>query len=136
MLHPRIAVRDETCMSPICRPHNWPADSAELEKIEIYTPDEMLVEGLKVLGWDETNMTSRLTIKTKKDRFRGHHGSNPHVAAQMWEDLQTPTVKAARVDPSKRNLLHFFWGMHFLRKYPKSSIEAEQIWKIILNSKE
>ena len=47
------------------------ADSTELLDVEIYTPGEMLVEGLKVLGWDETNMTSRLTIKTKKDRFRG-----------------------------------------------------------------
>jgi len=110
------------------------ADSTELEDIEIYSPNEMLVKGLKVLGWDETKMTSRLTIKTKKDWFSGQYGSNPHVAAQMWEGLQMTTVEAARVDPSKCNLLHFFWAMYFLRKYPKSSIEAEQIWKVSENT--
>ena len=110
------------------------ANSTELENIEIYTSDEILELGLKYLGWDETNMTSRLTTQTKKDRFRGLYGSDPHVAAQMWADLQTTTVEAARIDPSKRNLQHYCWAMHFLKKYPNSSIEAEQMWKVSENT--
>ena len=108
------------------------ADSMDLD-VEIYTPEEMLAKGLKVLGWDKTNMTSRLTTQTKKDRFRGLYGSNPHVVAQIWEDLQTTTFDEARIDLSRRNLLHFFWAMHFLRKYPKS-LDAEQVWKVSENT--
>jgi len=107
--------------------------NSEIEDIEIYTPAEMLVEGLKHLGWDDSNMTMRLTTQTKKDRFRGHFGSDPHVAAQIWEDLQTTTIELARVPPSQRNLEHFFWAMHFLKRYPKS-IEAEQVWKVSENT--
>jgi len=107
------------------------ADSTELEDIEIYTPIEMLVEGLKVLGWDETNMTSTLTIKTKKDRFRGHYGSNPDVAAQMWEDLQTTTVQAARIDPSKRNLLHFSGQCIFLESTQKARLKRSKFGRCL-----
>jgi len=103
--------------------------NSESEDIEIYTPAEMLVEGLKYLGWDNSNMTIRLTTQTKKDRFRGHFGSDPHVAAQIWEDLQTTKIELARVPPSQCNLKHFFWAMHFLKRYPKT-IEAEQMWKV------
>ena len=107
--------------------------NSESEDIEIYTPAEMLVEGLKYLGWDNSNMTIRLTTQTKKDRFRGHFGSDPHVAAQIWEDLQTTKIELARVPPSQRNLKHFFWAMHFLKQHPKT-IEAEQMWKVSENT--
>ena len=110
------------------------ADSMELEDLVNCTPNEMLVEGLNYLGWDESNMTARLSIETKKDRFHGHCGSNPHVCAQIWEDLQMTTAQEARIDPSRRNLRHFFWAMHFLRKCPNSAIEAEQMWKTSENT--
>jgi len=108
--------------------------NSESEDIEIHAPAEMLVEGLKHLGWDNSNMTTRLTTQMKKDRFRGHFGSDPRVAAQIWEDPQTTKIELARVPPSQRNLLHFFWAMHFLKKYPKSAIEADQIWKVSENT--
>jgi len=108
--------------------------NSESQDIEIHAPAEMLVEGLKCLGWDNSNMTTRLTAQTKKDRFQGHFGSDPQVAAQIWEDPQTTKIELARVPPSQCNLLHFFWAMHFLKKYPKSVIEAEQIWKVSENT--
>jgi len=106
---------------------------AVLPDVDILTPNEMLVAGLNLLGWDDSNMTSRLTDKTKKERFRGHFGANPHVLAQIWEDLQITTLEEARVEPSKRSLPHFFWAFHFLKRYPKS-IEAETMWKVSENT--
>jgi len=76
-------------------------------------------------------MTSRSSIKTKKDRFHGHHGSNPHVAAQMWEDLQTTTVEVARVDPSKRNLLHFSGECIFLESTQKAQLRQNKFGRFL-----
>lgn len=104
-----------------------------LPDIEIFSPDEMLVAGLTGLGWNDSNMTARLTVTTKKERFRGHFGADPHVIAQIWEDLQTTTHDEARIDPTRRNLQHLFWTLHFLKRYPKS-IEAETMWKVSENT--
>jgi len=83
------------------------ADSMELEDIVICAPDEMLTEGLNCLGCDESNMTARLSMQTMNDRFRGMYGSNPHVCAQIWEDLQTTMVQEARIDPSRLTKVQF-----------------------------
>ena len=99
----------------------------------ILTPQEMLVEGLQVLGWDKGNMTARLSNQTKIDRFRAHFGADPHVIARIWEDLQTTTNENAIVEPSKRILKHFFMALHFLKKYPQR-IEANTTWKISENN--
>ena len=64
--------------------------------IEIYTPDEMLRMGLKLLKWED-NQLARVCRETQVTRCIGHFAANPRVYAQMWEDLQTTFSKVARI---------------------------------------
>ena len=96
------------------------------EDIEIYTPDEMLYMGLKLLKWEDHQL-ARVCRETRVTRYRGHFGANPHIYAQMWEDLQTTTLEAARIDPSRRCIKIFHATLHFLYRYPKE-IERETTW--------
>jgi len=97
--------------------------------LEIYTMDEMLEIGLKLLRWEDHQL-ARVCRETRVTRYRGHFGANPGVYAQMWEDLQTTTMEDARVAPSRRCIKQFHAALHFLYRYP-AEIERETTWSNI-----
>jgi len=102
--------------------------------LNILTEVEMLVEGLKLLGWTEEKLNRPKEKRTNVDRFRGHYGADPHVVAQIWEDLQTTSVEAARIDvKSRRKIKYFFMTLHFLKRYG-TEVERETTWQISENT--
>jgi len=71
----------------------------------IYTADQLLRIGLKMLGSDE-HRQKRQSKKSNLADFKAHYGVYPIVIAQMWEDLQTTTIPEARFEakaPHNRN---------------------------------
>ena len=93
----------------------------------ILTEDEMLIEGLYALDWTQKQI-DRMQDAGNKEKFRGHYGADPHVIAQIWEDLITTDLPQARVDPKKRPLAQFFVALHFLKRY-QTEIEKNTTWK-------
>jgi DDE superfamily endonuclease len=87
----------------------------------ILTDDEVLTRGLTLAGFG-THKQERVDDKANVDRFIDHFGSHPRVYAQIWEDLQTTNVAAARVDGSAKALEkafgYFMATLYFLTKYP------------------
>jgi len=85
--------------------------------VVILTEKEMLLEGLKIWHWTEDEL-KKGSRKLNNQRFRTEYGADPHVIAQIWEDLQTTNIVDAKLPPNRRNLSHFFMALHFLKRYP------------------
>jgi hypothetical protein len=92
----------------------------------IFTPDEILLEGLKLAGLDEAAQMRQ--PKSNLTDFTDRYGSSPTVLAVLWEDLQTTAIEQALVPPEKRKLEYFFMAHHFLRHYPTES-ERKVAWR-------
>jgi len=100
------------------------SDSDSYRDLDIYTEEELRFKGLKLLGWKD-NQISRVTADTANERFRADFGPNPHVAAQIWEDLQTKGE-----DPVNYTIYpveDFLYALNFLRVYP-TEIQRENRW--------
>jgi len=89
----------------------------------ILTADQMLRKGLHFVGWDD-HKRGRLIRGTKVEYFKSHFGSDPKVCADIFEDLQTTTVAAARVPPKQLDLHASMMGLHFLMVCPKDNCKA------------
>ena len=91
----------------------------------ILSVDEMMMQGLTFLGWD----CKRLECRKKETNIKqcvGVCGVQPCVVAQICEDLQTTTMKEAKMERTDVNKLH--WAMHFMHRCPTET-ERESIWK-------
>jgi len=100
------------------------SDSDSYRDLDIYTEEELRFKGLKLLGWKD-NQISRVTADTANERFRADFGPNPHVAAQIWEDLQTKGE-----DPVNYTIYpveDFLYALNFLRVY-QTEIQRENRW--------
>lgn len=91
--------------------------------IYIYTPDQVLRIGLKMVGVD-CHRQKKQKNSTNLEDFRAHYCVDPIVCAQMWEDLQTTNIQEAHVDAksvdnlnSGCNLKNFLRAFHFLMRY-------------------
>lgn len=87
--------------------------------IQVYSADEILVEGLKIAQQDGKRM-QRVQRSTNIERFKDHFAVAPLVLAVIWEDLQTTSIPEARIDTTKPritivNFLHTLW---FIKRYP------------------
>jgi hypothetical protein len=98
----------------------------------IYTENEVRVKGLRILGWSEQQI-DRIQNITADDRLRADFGANPHIIAQLWEDLQTTPIDAARIDPEEHPIDELFRALFFLRCYPTEK-QAENKWHISENT--
>jgi hypothetical protein len=103
-------------------------DEKVLDDVIILTEEEMLFQGLQLLGWTEEAL-AKYKKQSNVTQFRGHYGADPHVLAEIWKDLQTTKIAKARLDPSKRDIKHFFLTFHFLKQYP-TELERETTWKV------
>lgn len=91
--------------------------------VYIYTPDQVLRIGLKMVGVDR-HRQHRQSRKTNRGDFTVHYGVDPIVCAQMWEDLQITNIDEARISGksvdnrnSGCNLKNFLRAYHFLKRY-------------------
>jgi DDE superfamily endonuclease len=86
----------------------------------ILTDDEVLTRGLHLVGFGDRQ--ARANKETNLERFTAHFGSKPQVCAQIWEDLQTTNIEAARVSGNAKALDkafdYFMAALHFLTTYP------------------
>ena len=69
--------------------------------VEIFTADEMLKKGLTLVGYTDKKLDRAKKQQTNVDRFRSEYGADPHVLAQIWEDLQTTSIQVARLEPAE-----------------------------------
>lgn len=106
------------------------ADHSNSENdFDIYTEEEMRFKGLKLLGWDDNRIT-RISANTGNERFRSDYGPNPHVAAQMWEDLQKKGEDP--VNYTINPVEDFLWALNFLRTYP-TLLQQQNKWHMTAN---
>lgn len=91
--------------------------------VVVYTADQVLRRGLLLGGMSDFRQKKQKRDENIAD-FKALYGVHPTVLAEIWVDLQTTTVQAARIDPTapyqKRtiNLKNFFRAVHFLMRYP------------------
>jgi hypothetical protein len=88
--------------------------------VVILTPDEMMRKGLELCGFDERRQNKVCRAKNIR-RFKAHYGSSPVVYAQIWEDLQTTRIRAARID-GNACVDSFLMAIHFLKVYPTEEV--------------
>lgn len=98
-------------------------DSDSYNDLDIYTEEEMRFKGLKILGWDDISIT-RTSFDLGNERFRSDFGPNPHVAAQIWEDLQKKGDEP--VDHTKHPVEDFLYALNFLRIYPTETQQTNR----------
>jgi hypothetical protein len=98
----------------------------------IPTADEILFKGLNLLGWD-TSRVEKWKSETALEQYRGMHGVNPVVTAQLCEDLQRTEVEDARIEPRKMDITKLHWTLHFLYRYP-SELERTNVWNKCANT--
>ena len=72
--------------------------------ISVKKPKEIMQIGLGVMGW-APGQIRKCKLKTNLRRFCVHYGCNPKVLAQLFEDLQTTELLAARIAPSKIDIV-------------------------------
>jgi hypothetical protein len=85
----------------------------------LYTADEVLVQGLKIAGFD-TNRQQTIQRKTNISRFKAYFGAAPLVYTEIWEALQVTRCDSARIDTAKAavNLETFLSALYFIHRYP------------------
>jgi len=93
-----------------------------LTMASIVTPEEIRVLGLTQVGFD---IQRQLSVNAKKnmERFHSHYGHSPMVFARAWNDLQTTTIAAARIDPANEGITisNFLYSILYLKiSQPKS----------------
>ena len=91
----------------------------------VYSVDEVLDIGLELSGWGGARK-DRVCRETNIERFKDNFGVAPVVYAQLWEDLQTTTIKRARIKTSKSavTIENFLHSIHFLKQYPTEKSRA------------
>jgi hypothetical protein len=100
--------------------------------LAIYTKNEVRQKGLSLLGWSEKQI-GRIQNVTADERLRSDYGANPHIIAQLWEDLQITNIDEARIDNAKYSIEDLLRALYFLRLYP-TEVQAENKWHISANT--
>ena len=88
----------------------------------ILSKNEVLKLGLLYVSDDISR--SRAKQSTHINSFKKLYGSDPAVIAKIWNELQTTTVKEAKIDGVSACLKGFFITMHFLKRYATETEQA------------
>ena len=84
----------------------------------IFTTEEVMTEGLRLVGYKERQL-NRVRRKTAVRRFKAHFGSNAKVYAELWEALQVTDIVDAKVtDPSEVDFNNYMMTLYFMKSYP------------------
>lgn len=106
-------------------------DDPSIGNLLILTPEEVMMKGLVLLGWNAERLKKRKSEETNVSQYSGWYGVDPCVIAQLLEDLQTTSIENARIDNINLDKLH--WAVHFLYRYPRET-ENESTWKKCSNT--
>jgi DDE superfamily endonuclease len=83
------------------------------------TTAEILQQGLALIHYDGERQAQAGNV-TKREVFKSHYGSQPEVVRQIWHDLQSTTIPAARVEATNEKVIEFYFqAHHFLTVYPR-----------------
>lgn len=97
--------------------------------VSVLVPEEILVIGLKILGFSDKQIARPKTPQKNNQRFVAHFGVMPHVLAQVWEDLQMQPEFNDMIKPVHRDFEVFLMAVHFLKRY-QTEEEREGTWNI------
>lgn len=87
----------------------------------ILTATEILQHGLDLLGWTDGQLDRESKNRLEKHAawFTSDFGASHHVVAQIFYDLQTTDIQAARIhSATMEDLDHLLFALHFLKVYP------------------
>ena len=90
----------------------------------LYSADDMLFTGLKLLGVSEHKIKRAKKRTTNVHRYRAEYGADPAVHAQLWEDLQKVTDLRAKIDTSKCDVDMYLMAMNFLARYKSETCQG------------
>lgn len=96
-------------------------ESFESITISVYTEQEMLRQGLKLVGFSSGRILRVKNIETHEQQFTQKFGVCVKVAIKVFKDLQTTVFNEAFINPEKIKLDFFLMALYFLRIYPKES---------------
>lgn len=108
------------------------SDSSFDDDMLILTVDELLRHGLKLLGWTDKLLDRKSKYKHEKQThlFKCDFGACPQVVAQIFEDLQTTTIAAARIhNATMDDVSHLLYTLNFLKAYPTEG-QRQNKWHI------
>jgi len=83
----------------------------------VHTADQILRKGLHLAGYDDY-MQGNVKREANIDRFKAAFGSVPLVYAEIFSDLQSTAVAAARIAGKEVDIECFLMGIHFLMLCP------------------
>lgn len=106
---------------------NMIVDDDALNGLVVHTINEMLVLGLKHVGYSEQRIQKSSPESNKY--LRVHFGSDAKAVCQIWMDLQTTIISEAFVPKTKRNVKHYLMALHMLKLYP-TEVQRESIFDI------
>ena len=106
------------------------SSSIDGEDILVLTGGEILLFGLKLLGWTEEKLARKSKNRHEKHTqwFTCDFGANPHVVAVIFSDLQTTDIAAAKIHSATMDdLEHLLFALHFLKTYPTEG-QRQNTW--------
>jgi hypothetical protein len=92
-------------------------DLAAMADLQIFSPDEIMQEGLRVAGFRQQRIANAGII-TNIARFKAFYGSSPAETAILWEELQTTKIDNARLQKNEKDIHYLLMALHFLFTYP------------------
>jgi DDE superfamily endonuclease len=97
------------------------SDDSDYANLLIFTSDEILNHGLKLLGWTDKKLARESKHKHEKQAnwFSCEYGAKPHVVAQIWIDLQRTEIEDARIIAATEDeLTQVLYTLQLLKSYP------------------
>jgi DDE superfamily endonuclease len=94
---------------------------SDLGDAYVLTGDEFMQHGLLLLGWTERQLDRNSKRRREKHTawFKAEFGCSGQVVAQIFEDLQTTDIQAARIDNAAlEDASHLLYALAFMKSYP------------------
>ena len=93
-----------------------------------HTPETLMQLGLEIVHFTKKRI-SKSNNERNVHRFKVHFGCTPHVACEIFKDLQQTDIEQAFVPPGSRNIRHYLMALHMVKVYP-TEIEREAVFDI------
>ena len=75
-----------------------------------YTPETLMQLGLEIVHFTKKRM-SKSNDERNIHRFKVHFGCTPHVACEIFKDLQQTDAEQAFVPPGSGNIRHYLMAL-------------------------
>ena len=93
-------------------------DDDDLDHVtSIHTDREMLLIGLKYVGYSAKQIRNARKGNANQERFVAHFGMSEANVSRIWVDLQRYPSTDYFVEEASRNLKYYLMTLHFLKRY-------------------